>query len=139
MSQNNNLKMRKIILNALNIHSYFIGIQQLCRFLNNKGYIRFGCNAKYKDNINIKKKKTIKINACKILCPNSRIYYSKVHYYINLMEKNNELFTILIKYKDSNNPKSNIKPHKTFDIFRFICLNENIYLNFKKKHYLIEL
>ena len=114
------IKMKKLILNALNIHPYFIGLHQLCRFLNNKGYIRYGCNAKYKDNINSKKKKTIKINPCKVLCNNSKIYLSKVYYWICLMEKNKELFTILIKYKDFKNPNVNIKPHKTFDIFRFI-------------------
>ena len=131
--------MKEIILNALNSHPYFIGLHQLCRFLNNKGYKRFGCNAKYKDDFNIKKKKTLKINPCKILCPNSKIYLSKLYYWINLMEKNKLIFTILIKFKDSKNPKSNIKPHKTFDIFRFICINKKIYFNFKKNNHLIEI
>jgi len=131
--------MKELILNALEIHNYFIGLHQLCRFLNDKGYIRFGCNAKYRNDINSKKKKTIKINPCKILCINSNIYLSKVYYWIKVMEKNKEIFTILIKYKDSKNPNSNIINHKTFDIFRFICLTKDIYLRFKKTNNLIEI
>ena len=131
--------MKQLILNALKKHNYFIGLHQLCRYLNNKGYIRYGCNAKYTDDLNIIKKKTIKINPCKILCYNSNIYISKIYYWIKIMEKNNEIFTILIKYKDSKNPNSHIIPHRTFDIFRFISLNENIYLNFKRINALIEL
>ena len=131
--------MKEIILKALNQHSYFIGIHQLCRYLNNKGYIRFGCNAKYKDDINIKKKKTIKINPCKILCEKSKVYLSKIYYWINLMSKNKEIFTILIKYKDSKNPNSIIIPHKTFDIFKFISLTKETYITFKKNNYLIEI
>jgi len=72
--------MKDLILKALNKHSYFIGIHQLCRFLNNKGYIRYGCNAKYKKDIN--NKKTIKINPCNSLCKNSK--YIKVKYIIGL-------------------------------------------------------
>ena len=131
--------MKELILNALNSHPYFIGIHQLCRYLNNKGYKRYGCNAKYKDNINIKKKKTIKINPCKILCMNSEIYLSKLYYWINLMSKNKEIFTILIKYRDSKNPNVNTVPHKTFDIFRFISLTKETYLTFKKNNSLIEI
>ncbi len=129
--------MKQLILKALISHSYFIGLHQLCRFLNKKGYIRFGCNAKYKNDIN--GKKTIKINPCKVLCLNSNIYLSKIYYWIKIMEKNKEIFTILIKYKDFKNPKSLTKKHISFDIFRFICLNSEIYVEFKKKNYLIEL
>ena len=131
--------MKEIILKALNKHSYFIGIHQLCRYLNNKGYIRYGCNAKYIDDLNIIKKKTIKNNPCKILCFNSNIYISKIYYWIKVMEKNKELFTILIKYKDFKNPNVNTEKHKTFDIFRFISLNKNVYLDFKRKNVLIEI
>ena len=118
--------MKQLILNALKKYNYFIGLHQLCRYLNNKGYIRYGCNAKYTDDLNTIKKKTIKINPCKILCFNSNIYISKI-------------FSILIKYKDFKNPYVNTEKHRTFDIFRFISLNKNIYLDFKRTNALIEL
>jgi len=131
--------MKELIIKALKQHFYFIGIHQLCRYLNNKGYIRYGCNTKYKDDIYSEYKKTIKINPCKILCKDSNIYLSKLYYWIKILEKNKQLFTILIKYKDSKNPNSYIKPHKTFDIFRFISLNKDIYLMFKLENILIEI
>jgi len=129
--------MKDLILKALNKHSYFIGIHQLCRFLNNKGYIRYGCNAKYKKDIN--NKKTIKINPCNSLCKNSKIYKSKIYYWIEKMTKSNELFSILIKFKDFKNPFVNTEKHKTYDIFKFISLNKNIYLDFKRNNDVIEI
>ena len=133
------IKMKDLIFKALDKHLYYIGLLQLCRFLNNKGYIRYGCNAKYKDDINSNKKKTIKINPCKILCSKSNIYFSKVYYWITIMDRKNEIFTILIKYKDSKNPNVNTKPHKSFDIFKFISLTKETYLEFKKNNYLLEI
>jgi len=129
--------MREIILNAFNDYKYFIGLHQLCRYLNGKGYIRYGCNAKYKDNINSQKKKTIKINPCKLLCINSNIYLSKLYYWIKKLEKENKLFTILIKYKDSKNPNVKTKEHITFDIFRFLCINKEVFIKFKIENKII--
>lgn len=121
------------ILYALKKHNYFIGLHQLCRFLNNKGFIRYGCNIGYMDDLTIKKRKTIKINPCKLLC-NTNIYPSKLLYWIKKMYINKELFTILIKYQDSQNPFVETKKHKTFDIFRFISTNEIVFDNFKKNN-----
>ena len=131
--------MKELIINSFKSHKYFIGISQLCRFLNNKGYIRYGCNAKYIDNPNINKKKTIKINPCKKLCKNSNIYKSKLSYWINKLSYSKEIFSILIMYKDSRNPNVKTIEHKTFDIFRFISENIDIYIDFKSKNEVIEL
>jgi len=55
------------------------------------------------------------------------------------MTKSNELFSILIKFKDFKNPFVNTEKHKTYDIFKFISLNKNIYLDFKRNNDVIEI
>ncbi len=102
------------ILDALTEKSIFIGYYMLCRYLNGKGYIRYGCNAGYiKGHTNGRDR----LSPCPILCKNSKIYYQRVRYWVNKLAKEKKVFLMKIKYNDSQNPNSWCKPHKTYDLF----------------------
>ena len=114
--------IRDDILNALKEKKCFIGYSQLCRYLNGKGKIRYGCNAGYLPG---KTNGKNKLNSCKILCPNSKIYHSKIRYWCLKLEKQDLISLKKIKYKDFKNPNSETKPHKTHDIFILITLKNS--------------
>ena len=57
---------------------------------------------------------------------------SKMGYqYVENLKNAREL--ILREYEDSKNPNSHITPHK-LDLFRFVCLNEDVYNEFIEKN-----
>lgn len=118
------------IIKALEEKKVFIGYYMLCRYLNGKGYVRYGCNAGY---IKPFTKGKDRLHPCKILCLDSKIYHSKVRYWCKKLEKEKKIFLIKRKYYDSNNPHVKTKPHNSGDIFVFICLNEAIFNEFIEK------
>ena len=101
--------MIEVILTALDEKEIFIGYYMLCRYLNGKGYIRYGCNAGYNKPFTNGKDR---LHPCKILCPGTKIYHSKVRYWCKKLEKENKLFLEKKLYKDSKNPSSTTEPHK---------------------------
>ena len=118
--------MPDLIMGALKERKIFIGYFMLCRYLNGKGYIRYGCNAGYNKPYTNGKDR---INPCPVLCPNTKIYRTKVYYWCKKLERENKLFLEKIKYYDSKNPNSKTKPHK-LDTFVIITLNKDIFDNF---------
>ncbi|MBA7492411.1 hypothetical protein ES702_02961 [subsurface metagenome] len=119
----------KEILKAISEKKIFIGLHMLCRFLNNRGYIRYGCNAKYKYPYKPKNK----INPCKSICKNNAYYPSKVRYWIMKLFKENKIYTQLLLYLDSKNPNSKITPSK-YDLFRIITINKDYFDFFFHKY-----
>ena len=115
--------MHDLILEALKERKIFIGFYMLCRYLNGKGYKRFGCNAGYESN------KKNRIYPCPVLCPNTKIYRTKLYYWCKKLGKEGKIFLKKVIYYDSKNPNSKILPHKS-DIFVIICLNKKIYRSF---------
>jgi len=101
------------IINALEEKEVFIGYYMLCRYLNDKGYVRYGCNAGYNKPFTNGKDR---LYPCKILCPTSKIYHSRVRYWCRKLEKENKLFLEKKLYEDSKNPNSTTEPHK-LDLF----------------------
>lgn len=126
--------IRGKILEALEEKELFIGYYQLCRYLNGKGYKRYGCNAGYPED---SKLGNDRLSPCKILCPQSEIYLSKLYYWVKKLEKQNKVFTKKIHYYDSNNPNTKTKPHKT-DIFVLISKNKESIDNFIKNNTLLK-
>lgn len=120
----------KKILEAIKKKKIFIGFYMLCRYLNGKGYKRYGCNAGYKKPFTNGKDR---LNPCPILCPNTDIYYSRVYYWSKKLEKQNEIFIKKIHFYDSKNPDSN-NSSKLNDIFCLICESEVVFNNYMKKH-----
>ena len=82
----------------------------LCRYLNGKGYIRYGCNT------NTNKR----IDPCKILCPDSEIYRTKIYYWCQKLFQEKKIRLNKVLYEDSKNPFSWVQPLKTGDIFVII-------------------
>jgi len=115
--------MKDLILNALNEKEIFIGVYMLCRYLNGKGYKRYGCNTET----------NTRINPCKILCPKSNIYRTKIMYWVNKLSKLNLIYQEKILYKDSRNPYSKIIEHK-FDVFNIIAKSEGIFNEWKNNN-----
>jgi len=122
--------MHELIINALKERKVFIGYHMLCRYLNGRGYIRYGCNAGYNKPYTNGKDR---INPCPVLCAESTIYRTKVYYWCLKLEKENKLFLEKRKFFDSKNPNSKTEPHK-FDIFVFIALNKKCLDDFSKKY-----
>lgn len=114
------------IINALEEKKVFIGYYMLCRYLNGKGYVRYGCNAGYKKPFTNGRNR---LHPCKILCPESKIYHSRVRYWCEKLAKKHDLFLEKRTFQDSKNPNSETEPHK-FDIFVIIALNKEIFENF---------
>lgn len=122
------MSLESLIMSAVEEKKVFIGYFMLCRYLNGRGYIRYGCNAGYEKPYTDGKDR---INSCPILCKGSKIYRTKVIYWVKKLESRGNLFLVKRKYQDSKNPNSKTEPHK-LDLFVFICLNEEIYENFVK-------
>lgn len=110
----------QLILDALDEKEIFIGYYMLCRYLNGKGYVRYGCNAGYDGKFIPKSNPKNRIHPCKILCPGTKIYHSKVRYWCKKLEKEGKLFLAKTIYEDSDNPNVPTKPHKKGDIFVII-------------------
>ena len=125
------MKLEDLILEALEEKEIFIGYYMFCRYLNGKGYVRYGCNAGYNKPFTNGKDR---LHPCKILCLNSEIYHSRVRYWCKKLAKKNKIFLIKRKYHDSNNPHVKTKPHNSGDIFVFICLNEETFGNYLKNN-----
>ena len=123
-------KIEEIILNALQERKIFIGIMMLCRYLNGRGYKRFGCNAGYEKPYT---HGNDRINPCPVLCEDKKYRPSKIRYHILKLADEGKLFTIKAFYYDSKNPNSKTKPKKT-DLFRFVCLTEEIFKDFMSKN-----
>jgi len=114
------MSLEESILKALEEKEIFIGYYMLCRYLNGKGYIRYGCNAGYNGKHIPKSNPKNRLHPCKILCPGKKIYHSKVRYWCKKLEMEEKLFLEKKVYEDSDNPNSITKPHKKGDIFVII-------------------
>lgn len=119
---NDNLKEK--IKNALQEKKIFIGYFMLCRYLNGKGYIRYGCNAGYGNKYKPKGNPKNRLYPCPILCPDSKIYLARVRYFCRKLHKEKKIFLEKIRFVDSNNPHSKTEPHKKGDIFVIISLQK---------------
>ena len=126
--------IKQLIINALQEKERFIGYYMLCRYLNGKGYIRYGCNAGYEGKHKPKSNPKNRVFPCPVLCPNSSIYVSKVRYWCKKLEEEGELFLEKVKYIDFNNPNVKTKPHTTGDIFTIISLEKENYSWHRKKN-----
>jgi len=117
----------KKIMKALQEKEIFIGYYMLCRYLHGRGYFRYGCNAGYNKPLTNGKDRRF---PCPILCPNTKIYYSKVRYHCKKLEKLGKLFLDKRFFLDSVNPNFPRKK-KREDIFVFIYLQEQDFLDKK--------
>lgn len=124
------MSLEELILKALEEKGIFIGYYMLCRYLNGKGYIRYGCNAGYTKPFTNGKDR---LHPCKILCPGTKIYHSKVRYWCKKLEKEKKLFLVKTTFLDSKNPNSETEPHK-LDIFVIIALSKERFDNFINKY-----
>ena len=102
--------MEEMILKALEEKKVFIGYFMLCRYLNGRGYIRYGCNT----NTNTR------VDPCKILCPNTKIYRTKIYYWCKKLYQEKKISLEKVIYEDFQNPNSWVKKHKTGDVFVII-------------------
>jgi len=118
-----------MILKALQEKEIFIGLHMLCRYLNGRGYQRFGCNAKYDPPYG----PNDKINPCPVLCKNSKNYPVKIRYWVMKLFREGKLYTNKTRFYDSKNPNSKTAPMKT-DLFRFIAINKETFDNIIKKN-----
>lgn len=125
-----NENTRTQILKAIERKGIFIGYMMLCRYLNNRGYIRYGCNAGYPDD---NKHGNAKIDPCPILCPNSTHTIGKVRYHTQKLAKEGKVHISTRKFYDSKNPYSRTSPKK-LDLFTFICKSEDFLSNYLKKN-----
>ena len=122
--------MPDLIMRALKERKIFIGYFMLCRYLNGKGYIRYGCNAGYNKPYTNGRER---INPCPVLCPGPKIYRSKVYYWCKKLEREGKLLLETTLFYDSKNPNSKTEPHK-LDTFVIIALNKEIFDNFVNKY-----
>lgn len=122
--------MEESILAALEEKKIFIGYFMLCRYLNGRGYKRYGCNAGYNKPFTNGKDR---LHPCKILCPGTKIYHSKVRYWARKLEKENKLFLEKMQFYDSKNPNSKTKAHK-LDLFIIIAKSEEIFNEWRDNH-----
>jgi hypothetical protein len=120
----------KQILKALNRKHIFIGYMMLCRYLNNRGYIRYGCNAGYPED---DKSGNAKIDPCPILCPDANYSIGAIRYYVKKLASKNRIFIKTIKFYDSKNPYSHTAPKK-MDIFTVICESKDLYIKYIQNH-----
>lgn len=118
------------ILNALDRKGLFLGYMMLCRYLNHRGYIRYGCNAGYPED---DKHGNAKIHPCPVICPDDRHSLSRIKYHVKKLAKQEKVFIKTAKYYDSKNPYSDTAPKK-LDLFTFICQSRASYHQFMKKH-----
>lgn len=116
----------KQILKALKRKRIFIGYMMLCRYLNNRGYIRYGCNCGYPED---DKSGNAKIDPCPILCPDVSHSIGSVRYYVNKLAKKGRLYRKTIEFYDSKNPYSLTSPKK-LDRFTIICKSEKMFQKF---------
>lgn len=124
------MKLEDLILEALEEKKVFIGYYMLCRYLNGKGYIRYGCNAGYNKPFTNGRDR---LHPCKILCIESKIYHSRVRYWCEKLAKKNKIFLERRTFQDSKNPNSKTEPHN-LDIFVIIAPNKETFDNFINKH-----
>lgn len=123
-------KLENKILNVLEKKKIFIGLSMLCRYLNGRGYIRYGCNAGY---LSDNKSGNAKISPCPVLCPKTKIIPPKIRYWVMKLAEEGKLYTIVREFYDSKNPYSKNAPMLR-DKFRFITINKNFYQEFIKKN-----
>jgi len=121
---------RKQILKALGQKEIFIGYMMLCRYLNGKGYVRYGCNAGYPVD---DKSGNAKRDPCPILCPDVNHSLSKIRYHAKKLGREGKLFLKTTKFYDSKNPFSRTSP-KMMDVFTFICLSRSHFQDFIKNN-----
>ena len=96
-------KLETKILESLHDKKIFIGYFMLCRYLNDRGYTRHGCNAGYEGPFKPKSNPKNKIYPCKVLCADSKVYYSRVRYFSRKMSQNNLLYLQKCMIDDSIN------------------------------------
>jgi len=96
-------KLEKHILQSLQEKKIFIGYYMLCRYLNDRGYTRHGCNAGYKGKFTPKSNPKNKLNPCKILCPGIKVIHQRVRYFSRKMRDNGLLYLQKIMMDDSIN------------------------------------
>lgn len=122
--------IQEIIFEAIQKRKIFIGYMMLCRYLNGKGYIRYGCNAGYpKDD----RSGNARINPCPILCPNTEFYPSKIKYHIKKLGDKNLIYIEKRLFYDSRNPNSDNYEHK-IDLFVIIAKSKEIFDKFMEKN-----
>lgn len=124
------MKLEDLILEALEEKEIFIGYYMLCRYLNGKGYVRYGCNAGYQKPFTNGKDR---LHPCKILCPESKIYHSRIRYFCLKLFKEKKVFLKKSQFYDSLNPSSIAKPHSK-DLFIIIAQSQQVFDSFIKKH-----
>ena len=91
------------ILESLQEKNIFIGYYMLCRYLNDKGYTRHGCNAGYEGPFTPKSNPKNKKNPCKSLCPGTKVAHQRVRYFSRKMRDNDLLYLQKVMMDDSIN------------------------------------
>lgn len=121
------------IQHAIYEKEIFIGYFMLCRYLNGKGYKRYGCNAGYDKSIGTKGKD--RLNPCKILCPNSKDYYQVTRQRTIRLAEMGYVYLQKIVMEDSINPDVGWYRNKTRnDVFVLIASTKNILEKWIKKN-----
>ena len=91
------------ILESLQDKKIFIGYYMLCRYLNDKGYTRHGCNAGYEGPFTPKSNPKNKRNPCLFLCPGTKVTHQRVRYFCRKMRDNDLLYLHKCMIADSIN------------------------------------
>ena len=94
-------ELKKHILQSLQEKKIFIGYYMLCRYLNDRGYTRHGCNAKYNKG---KTNGRDRLNPCNIVCVDTKVYYTRVRYWCKKMFGGNMVYLQKVIMTDSINP-----------------------------------
>ena len=103
----------------------FVGYYMLCRYLNGRGYTRYGCNAGYDKSIGTNGKD--RLNPCKILCPRERYYYTKVRSLVIKLVEMGYVYTKKVNILDSiNEDLPTYRKAKRFDNFVLIAGSQKI-------------
>lgn len=127
-------EMESKILAALQEKKIFIGTMMLCRYLNGRGYVRYGCNAGYPDDDKSGKKRLI---PCPIFCKGTKIYPSRLHYWLNKLHEQGKLYKKKQLFYDSKNVKSRTGCHLV-DLFNIIVINKRYFEKYMEKNTLIK-
>ena len=70
--------------------------------------------------------------ACKVLCPGTKIYHSRVRYWCKKLESQRKLFLEKMHYYDSKNPNSTNKPHR-LDLYIIIAQSKEVFEKWRGK------
>ena len=88
--EDDNYTIKDDVLLAIREKKIFIGLKMLCRYLNCRGYVRYGCNAGYPQN---DKSGKSRLDPCSRICPNRQYALSSIRYNVMKLSDQGLIYT----------------------------------------------